>query len=128
VTECERLTIENGIVNGNMRSIGASITYECNQMYIAIFQAPGATCLANGTWSYTPDCTKGFPFNCFYESIKQKCAHATKSLYCVNLDIFVGFIVAPTHYRSYGDLPPVLMEDDLMCPSLNFFRHKRAPR
>ncbi|XP_060591580.1 fibrinogen-like protein A [Ruditapes philippinarum] len=58
IKECETLTIQNGRVNGNMRSIGSSITYECNQMYIATFQESGATCLANGTWSYTPDCTK----------------------------------------------------------------------
>ncbi|XP_060591631.1 ryncolin-4-like [Ruditapes philippinarum] len=39
-----------------MRSIGASVTFGCNQMYIATFQATGATCLANGTWSHKLDC------------------------------------------------------------------------
>jgi hypothetical protein len=28
-------------------------------MYIATFQASGATCLANGTWSHKLDCEEG---------------------------------------------------------------------
>jgi hypothetical protein len=28
-------------------------------------------------------------------------------------------------YRSYGNVPALLMEKDLRCPSVHYFRHER---
>jgi hypothetical protein len=39
----------------------------------------------------------------------------------------IGFYVTPTQYRSFGDFPALLVEEDLMCPSVYYFRHERAP-
>jgi hypothetical protein len=42
-------------------------------------------------------------------------------------DIFLaGFYLTPTQYRSYGDFPTLLMEEDLRCPNVHYFRHKEA--
>ena len=34
---------------------------------------------------------------------------------------FVGFNVAPTHYRAYGDFPALMVEEDPRCPSVHYF-------
>ena len=39
----------------------------------------------------------------------------------------VGFNVAPTLFRLYGDFPALLVEEDLRCSSVHYFRHKQAP-
>jgi hypothetical protein len=39
----------------------------------------------------------------------------------------IGFYVTPTQYRSFGDVPALLVKEDLKCPSLHYFRHERAP-
>ena len=69
VAGCESFTIRNGRVNGNMRSVGTSITFECDPMYIAAFEKFGATCLANGSWTYQPACEKGFVYLLFIVNI-----------------------------------------------------------
>jgi hypothetical protein len=38
-----------------------------------------------------------------------------------------GFNVTSTQYRSYRDVPALLVEEDLRCPSMNYFRHEREP-
>jgi hypothetical protein len=38
-----------------------------------------------------------------------------------------GFSVTLTQYRSYGDVPALLVKEDLRCPSVHYFRHKQAP-
>jgi hypothetical protein len=30
-------------------------------------------------------------------------------------------------YRSYRDVPALLVEEDLRCPSVHYFRHERVP-
>jgi hypothetical protein len=39
----------------------------------------------------------------------------------------IGFYVTPTHYRSYGHIPALLVEEDLRCPSIHYFRHEWEP-
>jgi hypothetical protein len=41
--------------------------------------------------------------------------------------VCIGFYVTSTQYRSYRDVPALLVEEDLRCPSVNYFRHERAP-
>jgi hypothetical protein len=36
------------------------------------------------------------------------------------------FYVTSTQYRSYRDFPALLVEEDLRCPSVHYFRHGRA--
>jgi hypothetical protein len=37
-----------------------------------------------------------------------------------------GFYVTQTQYSSFGDVPALLVEADLRCPSVDYFRHERA--
>jgi hypothetical protein len=41
----------------------------------------------------------------------------------------IGFYVYDTltQYRSFGDVPDLLVEKNLRCPSMHYFRHKQAP-
>jgi hypothetical protein len=39
----------------------------------------------------------------------------------------IGFYVIPTQYRTYGDVPALLVEEDLRCTAVHYFRHERAP-
>jgi hypothetical protein len=48
-------------------------------------------------------------------------------LYNNNYVCLFGFNVTPTRYRSFGDVPALLVEEDLRCPSVHYFRHERAP-
>jgi hypothetical protein len=41
--------------------------------------------------------------------------------------LFNWFYVTPTQYRSYGDVPALLVEEDLRCPSMHYYRHEQAP-
>jgi hypothetical protein len=41
--------------------------------------------------------------------------------------LFDWVYVTPTQYRSFGDIPALLKEEDHRCPSLHYFRHERAP-
>ena len=51
-----------------------------------------------------------------------------KKIHCSIPGIFlVGFYVTPNLQWLYGDFPPLLVEEDLICLSLHYFRHKRAP-
>jgi hypothetical protein len=34
----------------------------------------------------------------------------------------VGFEVTPAPLRSHGDFPVLLVEEDLICPSMHYFR------
>ena len=45
-----------------------------------------------------------------------------------NLD-FYGLVFSLTNTVTvmYGDFPVLLVEEDLRCPSMYYFRHKRAP-
>jgi hypothetical protein len=43
------------------------------------------------------------------------------------LFVCFGFYVTSTQYRSYRDVPALLVEEDLRCPSVHYFRHERAP-
>jgi hypothetical protein len=43
------------------------------------------------------------------------------------LFVCLGFYVTSTQYRSYRDVPALLVEEDLRCPSVHYFRHGRAP-
>jgi hypothetical protein len=46
----------------------------------------------------------------------------------INIIFFlVGFYVASTQYRSYGDFPALLVAENLGCPSVHYFRDKQAP-
>jgi hypothetical protein len=48
----------------------------------------------------------------------------------ISFDLFVcliGFYVLLTQYRSYSDIPALLVEEDLRCPFAHYFRHERAP-
>jgi hypothetical protein len=40
----------------------------------------------------------------------------------------VVFYITPTQYtgRSYGDFPAILVEEDLRCPSIYYFRHEQT--
>jgi hypothetical protein len=48
---------------------------------------------------------------------------------CLSCIFFVclGFYVTSTKYRSYRDVPALLVEEDLRRPSVHYFRHKWAP-
>jgi hypothetical protein len=35
----------------------------------------------------------------------------------------IGYCVTPTLYRSYGNVPALLIGEDLRCPSEHYFRH-----
>jgi hypothetical protein len=37
----------------------------------------------------------------------------------------VGYYVAPTQYRLQGDFPAILVEGNLRCPSMHYFRHEQ---
>jgi hypothetical protein len=39
----------------------------------------------------------------------------------------IGFYFTPTQNRSYRDVPASLVEEDLRCPSVNYFRLEQAP-
>ncbi|XP_053383822.1 fibrinogen-like protein A [Mercenaria mercenaria] len=56
--ECEPVSLENGKVSGNMLSLGSTVSFECDQMYIEVNGKSEATCLANGTLSYYPQCKR----------------------------------------------------------------------
>jgi hypothetical protein len=43
------------------------------------------------------------------------------------LFVCFGFYVTSTQYRSYRDVPALLVEEDLRCPSVHYFRHEQAP-
>jgi hypothetical protein len=43
------------------------------------------------------------------------------------LYLFAGFHDTPAQYMSYGDIAPLLVEEDLGCPSVHYFQHERAP-
>ncbi|XP_053383824.1 fibrinogen-like protein A [Mercenaria mercenaria] len=58
IKECEPVNLENGQVFGNMLSLGSTVTFECDQLYIEVNGKNEATCLANGTWSYYPTCKR----------------------------------------------------------------------
>jgi hypothetical protein len=44
---------------------------------------------------------------------------------CLFVSLF-GFHVTLTLYRSYRVVPALLVEEDLVCPSVHYFRHERA--
>jgi hypothetical protein len=48
-------------------------------------------------------------------------------IHFVYIFFLLGFYVTPTQYRSFGDVPALLVKEDLRCPYVYFFRHKRAP-
>jgi membrane protease YdiL (CAAX protease family) len=55
-------------------------------------------------------------------------AFIERRLYFVILFIiFLGFYVTSTQDRSYRDVPALLVEEDLRCPSVHYFRHERVP-
>jgi hypothetical protein len=41
--------------------------------------------------------------------------------------VCLGFYVTLTQYRSYRDVPVLLVEEDLRCFSMHYFRHEQAP-
>jgi hypothetical protein len=43
------------------------------------------------------------------------------------LFVWFGFYVTSTQYRSYRDIPALLVEEDLRCLSVHYFRHERVP-
>jgi hypothetical protein len=57
--ECKPVVIENGKVRGNMLSIGAAVTFECEPMYAEVKSEKRSTCLSNGIWSHFPECIPG---------------------------------------------------------------------
>jgi hypothetical protein len=42
------------------------------------------------------------------------------------LFVCFGFYVTSTQDRSYRDVQALLVEEDLRCPSVHYFRHERA--
>jgi hypothetical protein len=40
---------------------------------------------------------------------------------------YVCFYVTSTQYRSYLDIPALLVEEDLKCSSVHYFKHERGP-
>jgi hypothetical protein len=53
--------------------------------------------------------------------LKKKC-----QLLLRNNFVSVWFYRIPSHYRSYSDFQVLLVEEDLRCLSINYFRHKWA--
>jgi hypothetical protein len=45
----------------------------------------------------------------------------------INIVCLFGFYVTPTQYRSFGDVQALLVEEDLRCRSVHYFRYKQAP-
>jgi hypothetical protein len=41
------------------------------------------------------------------------------------LFVCFGFYVTSTQYRSFGGVPALLVEEDLRCSSVHYFRHER---
>jgi hypothetical protein len=39
----------------------------------------------------------------------------------------IGFYITPSQYRLYCNIPALLVEEDLRCPSVRYFRYKQAP-
>jgi hypothetical protein len=71
--------------------------------------------------SNTVKVTCGLFFSCDPQSI---ISGTSKHL----LFVFVfWFYVTSTQYRSYRDVPVLLVEEDLRCPSVHYFRHERVP-
>jgi hypothetical protein len=44
-----------------------------------------------------------------------------------NGSCLVGFYVATTKKRLYGDVSALLLKEDMRCPTVYYFRHRRAP-
>jgi hypothetical protein len=55
------------------------------------------------------------------------CFHSIHLFVCLFVCL-IGFYVTQTHYRSYGDVPAFLVEEELRCPSVYYFRHEREPK
>jgi hypothetical protein len=52
-----------------------------------------------------------------------------KPIKTIEISLFVcmiEFYVTLTQYRSYGDIPAVMVEEDLRFPSVHYFRHEQA--
>jgi hypothetical protein len=45
----------------------------------------------------------------------------------IGLFVYFGFYVTSTQYKSYRNIPALLVEEDFRCPSGHYFRHERAP-
>jgi hypothetical protein len=41
--------------------------------------------------------------------------------------LFYWIYVTPKQYRSYGDVPALLVEEDRRRPSVHYLRHERVP-
>jgi hypothetical protein len=50
-----------------------------------------------------------------------------QTVFCLFVVCF-GFNVTSAQYRSYRDVPALLVEEDLRCPSVLSLRHERAPK
>jgi hypothetical protein len=40
----------------------------------------------------------------------------------------LGVYVTPTQHRSFGDVPALLVEEDLRCTIVHYFRHERVTK
>jgi hypothetical protein len=59
--------------------------------------------------------------------ISQKWKLIYKLIAAVHNVCLIGFYFTWKQFRSYGDLPALLVEEDLRFPAMHYFRHKRAP-
>jgi hypothetical protein len=53
------------------------------------------------------------------------CQHVSQEF--VFFVCLIRFYVSPTQYKSYGYVPALLMEKDLSCPSVHYFRRVEPP-
>ncbi|XP_060580796.1 uncharacterized protein LOC132737516 [Ruditapes philippinarum] len=58
LTECSLLTLKNGKLYGNLRTINSKKRIRCDKGYIESNGVVETTCQPNGAWSYTPTCVK----------------------------------------------------------------------
>lgn len=59
ITVCPELELDHGVVNGNMRTLGAAVTYSCEKNYVEANGRTRSTCEQTGKWSYIPRCIIG---------------------------------------------------------------------
>jgi hypothetical protein len=61
----------------------------------------------------------------FHETIENQWAN--RNMFVCLIDWLIGFYATPPQYRSYDDVQALLVEEDLRCPSVHYFRYERAP-
>jgi hypothetical protein len=98
--------------------------YRCEQMALDCSHCQALSKLLYSCyWGTNNKCVHNGAYrvsNCPSPNITEVCLF-------VCLFVYFGFYVTSTQYRSYRDIPALLVEENLRCPSVHYFRHERVP-